>query len=81
MPLERNSGVLKILDQNIAAVKWSKNTFFVKELELVGFLVEKTGTIPVELKVGSIMKMKQPENITDIRSLIQSLIIYQSKFV
>ena len=54
---------LEVLDSIKAEVKWSKCTFFVKEFELLGFRLSTNGTVPIEKKVESIVKMKQSENI------------------
>ena len=53
-----------VLNDNNAAVKWSKCTFFVQETELLWFRLSKKGTVPVERKITSIVNKKKLETIT-----------------
>ena len=62
-----------MLDENNAAAKKIKCTFFAKEIESLNFQLSKGGTVPVERKIDKIAQMKQPENITEVRSLIGSM--------
>ena len=65
--------LLQVLIENNAAVKWSKDTKFAKDSEWLGFKLSNKGTAPVERKVGSILRLKKPENIINIRFLIGSM--------
>ena len=65
--------VLNVLNTKNAAVVWSKCTFFVQEIEWLGFRLSNKGTVPLERKVESIVNMKNLENNIDIRSLIVSI--------
>ena len=54
---------VEVFDSNNAEIKWSKCTFFVKEIELIGFRLSTKGTLPFERKVESTVKKSNRKKI------------------
>ena len=46
---------------------------FAKEIERLGFKLPNTGTVPVDRKAESILKLNRPKNLSNIRSLIGAI--------
>ena len=68
--------MLRVLDEIKAAAKKNKGTFptfFAKKIQYLRFQPSYEDFVPVERRVESFVKMKQPEKRKDIRSLIGSI--------
>ena len=58
----------------------SKCTFYAKDVEYLGFLVDKDGTRPKPDKIKAIMEMPPPENLDRLESVVGGL-NYYSKYI
>ena len=47
--------------------------FFCEKMEYWGFQLSNEDTVPIDRKVGSIVKIKKFENSTDVRLMIASI--------
>ena len=69
--------VLTRLSQHGFAVRCSKCQWGVKSTEFLGFLLTPTGVMPHKRKVRAVLDMKEPTNLSELRSFIGLVNFYR----
>lgn len=72
--------VLDRLEKNYFKLKLEKCSFFEKELEFLGFIVNESGIAPDPKKIRAIQELQQPNDLTSLRSFL-GLCGFYRKFV
>jgi hypothetical protein len=78
--IEHVEKVLMKLKEINVVIKLKKCEFGKRNIEFLGYIVEKDGLQPEVKKVEKIKNMKRPENVTEVRSFVQ-LCSYYRKFI
>lgn len=58
-------------------VNFSKCSFYDTEVEYLGFKISRDGVKPLEDKVEAIKKLQVPSNVSELRSLLGSIVYYR----
>lgn len=62
--------VLEILQANNVIINFNKCKFFKKEIEFLGYKINKFGIHPTKTKCDAINKMPKPTNITELQAFL-----------
>ncbi len=72
--------VLAALQEAILKIKYSKCKFCLTEITFLGHLINKDGVSPDPSKIETISRIKEPQNVTQVKSFI-GLSSYYRKFI
>lgn len=76
--LEKLKAFFKIVKQYNLKLKPSKSKIAVKEVKLLGFVVNKDGIRPDEDKVAAISQLKPPKTVKQVRSFLATVNFYRA---